>query len=159
MISWNWKAKAKKVYCNWKRCTKWKHRRLPGYVYLKTPSCGDQMFIHRSGCFLYVNYPLVFFLASYIIKLIGSINLFFEKKYSFLNTTTMETTVERLISLLFDKEAEIKELNELLIQMNEKLQAIQNEYARLHKLYSNLKNKKVKVIERKIGYKTTGGSK
>ena len=29
-----------------------------------------------------------------------------------LNTTTMETTVERLISLLFDKEAEIKELNE-----------------------------------------------
>lgn len=69
-----------------------------------------------------------------------------------LNTTTMETTVERLISLLFDKEAEIKELNELLIQMNEKLQAIQNEYAKLYKLYSNLKNKKVKVIERKIGY-------
>ena len=71
----------------------------------------------------------------------------------------METTVERLISLLFDKEAEIKELNELLIQMNEKLQAIQNEYAKLYKLYSNLKNKKVKVIERKIGYKTTGGEK
>ena len=69
-----------------------------------------------------------------------------------LNNTTMETTVERLISLLFDKEAEIKELNELLIQMNEKLQAIQNEYAKLYKLYSNLKNKKVKVIERKIGY-------
>ena len=68
----------------------------------------------------------------------------------------METTVERLISLLFDKEAEIKELNELLIQMNEKLQAIQNEYARLHKLYSNLKNKKVKVIERKIGYERKG---
>ena len=64
----------------------------------------------------------------------------------------METTVERLISLLFDKEAEIEELNELLIQMNEKLQAVQNEYAKLYKLYSNLKNKKVKVIERKIGY-------
>ena len=73
-----------------------------------------------------------------------------------LNTTTMETTVERLISLLFDKEAEIKELNELLIQMNEKLQAIQNEYAKLYKLYSNLKNKKVKVIERKIGYERKG---
>ena len=56
----------------------------------------------------------------------------------------METTVERLISLLFDKEAEIKELNELLIQMNEKLQAVQNEYAKLYKLYSNLKNKKGK---------------
>lgn len=38
------------------------------------------------------------------------------------------------------------------ILMNEKLQAIQNEYAKLYKLYSNLKNKKVKVIERKIGY-------
>ena len=71
----------------------------------------------------------------------------------------METTVERLISLLFDKEAEIKELNELLIQMNEKLQAIQNEYAKLYKLYSNLKNKKVKVIKEKIGYKTNGGEK
>ena len=68
----------------------------------------------------------------------------------------METTVERLISLLFDKEAEIKELNELLIQMNEKLQAVQNEYAKLYKLYSNLKNKKVKVIERKIGYERKG---
>jgi len=68
----------------------------------------------------------------------------------------METTVERLISLLFDKEAEIKELNELLIQMNEKLQAVQNEYAKLYKLYSNLKNKKVKVIERKIGYERIG---
>ena len=75
-----------------------------------------------------------------------------------LNTTTMETTVERLISLLFDKEAEIKELNELLIQMNEKLQAVQNEYAKLYKLYSNLKNKKVKVIERKIGYERKGVS-
>jgi len=70
----------------------------------------------------------------------------------------METTVERLISLLFDKEAEIKELNELLIQMNEKLQAIQNEYAKLYKLYSNLKNKKVKVNERKIGYERKGVS-
>lgn len=38
------------------------------------------------------------------------------------------------------------------ILVNEKLQAIQNEYAKLYKLYSNLKNKKVKVIERKIGY-------
>ena len=58
--------------------------------------------------------------------------------------------------MLFDKEAEIKELNELLIQMNEKLRAIQNEYAKLYKLYSNLKNKKVKVIERKIGYERKG---
>lgn len=68
----------------------------------------------------------------------------------------METLNERLLSLLLDKEAEIKELNELLIQMNEKLQAIQNEYAKLYKLYSNLKNKKVKVNERKIGYERKG---
>lgn len=70
----------------------------------------------------------------------------------------METTVERLISLLFDKDAEIKELNELLNQMNEKLQAIQNEYAKLYKLYSSLKNKKVKVTGRKIGYERKGVS-
>lgn len=71
----------------------------------------------------------------------------------------METLNERLLSLLLDKEAEIKELNELLIQMNEKLQAVQNEYAKLYKLYLKLKNKKVKITQ-KIGYKTTkGGSK
>lgn len=71
----------------------------------------------------------------------------------------METLNERLLSLLLDKEAEIKELNELLIQMNEKLQAVQNEYAKLYKLYLSQKNKKVKVTERKIGYKTEGGGK
>ncbi len=91
------------------------------------------------------------------LLLLASIDWTTPEQCSSLNTTTMETTVERLISLLFDKEAEIKELNELLIQMNEKLKAIQNEYAKLYKLYSNLKNKKVKVIERKIGYKTNGG--
>ena len=70
----------------------------------------------------------------------------------------METTVERLISLLFDKEAEIKELNELLIQMNEKLQAVQNEYAKLYKLYLSQKNERVKITQ-KIWYKTEGGGK
>jgi hypothetical protein len=70
----------------------------------------------------------------------------------------METLNERLLSLLLDKEAEIKELNELLIQMNEKLQAVQNEYAKLYKLYLSQKNKKVKITQ-KIGYKTGGGGK
>lgn len=70
----------------------------------------------------------------------------------------METLNERLLSLLLDKEAEIKELNELLIQMNEKLQAVQNEYAKLYKLYLSQKNKKVKITQ-KIGYKTGGGEK
>jgi len=92
------------------------------------------------------------------LLLLASIDWTAPEQCSSLNNTTMETTVERLISLLFDKEAEIKELNELLIQMNEKLQAIQNEYAKLYKLYSNLKNKKVKVNERKIGYERKGVS-
>jgi hypothetical protein len=70
----------------------------------------------------------------------------------------METLNERLLSLLLDKEAEIKELNELLIQMNEKLRAVQNEYAKLYKLYLSQKNKKVKITQ-KIGYKTGGGGK
>lgn len=70
----------------------------------------------------------------------------------------METLNERLLSLLLDKEAEIRELNELLIQMNEKLQAVQNEYAKLYKLYLSQKNKKVKITQ-KIGYKTEGGGK
>jgi len=93
------------------------------------------------------------------LLLLASIAWTTPEQCSSLNTTTMETTVERLISLLFDKEAEIKELNELLIQMNEKLQAVQNEYAKLYKLYLGLKNKKVKVIKEKIGYKTNGGEK
>lgn len=70
----------------------------------------------------------------------------------------METLNERLLSLLLDKEAEIKELNELLIQMNEKLQAVQNEYAKLYKLYLSQKNERVKITQ-KIGYKTEGGGK
>lgn len=70
----------------------------------------------------------------------------------------METLNGRLLSLLLDEEAEIKELNELLIQMNEKLQAVQNEYANLYKLYLSQKNKKVKITH-KIGYKTEGGGK
>lgn len=70
----------------------------------------------------------------------------------------METLNERLLSLLLDKEAEIKELNELLIQMNEKLQAVQNEYAKLYKLYISQKNERVKITQ-KIGYKTEGGGK
>lgn len=69
-----------------------------------------------------------------------------------LNNTTMETN-EKLLSLLFDKEAEIKELKDYIIQLQEKLQAIQSEYARLYQLHYKPKNAK-KVLQRKwIGYK------
>lgn len=108
-----------------------------------------------SICSLKKRWVLFWGVACHLL-LLASIAWTTPEQCSSLNTTTMETTVERLISLLFDKEAEIKELNELLIQMNEKLQAVQNEYAKLYKLYSNLKNKKVKVIERKIGYERKG---
>ena len=111
-----------------------------------------------SICSLKKRWVLFWGVACHLL-LLASIAWTTPEQCSSLNTTTMETTVERLISLLFDKEAEIKELNELLIQMNEKLQAVQNEYAKLYKLYLGLKNKKVKVIKEKIGYKTKGGEK
>ena len=64
----------------------------------------------------------------------------------------METN-EKLLSLLFDKEAEIKELKDYIIQLQEKLQAIQSEYARLYQLHYKTKKAK-KVLQRKrIGYK------
>ena len=64
----------------------------------------------------------------------------------------METN-EKLLSLLFDKEAEIKELKDYIIQLQEKLQAIQSEYARLYQLHYAPKKAK-KVMQRKrIGYK------
>lgn len=64
----------------------------------------------------------------------------------------METN-EKLLSLLFDKEAEIKELKDYIIQLQEKLQAIQSEYARLYQLHYKPKKAK-KVLQRKrIGYK------
>lgn len=64
----------------------------------------------------------------------------------------METN-EKLLSLLFDKEAEIKELKDYIIQLQEKLQAIQSEYARLYQLHYAPKKAK-KIMQRKrIGYK------
>ena len=65
----------------------------------------------------------------------------------------METVNEKLLSLLFDKEAEIKELKDYIIQLQTKLQAIQSEYARLYQLHYKPKKAK-KVLQRKrIGYK------
>ena len=64
----------------------------------------------------------------------------------------METN-EKLLSLLFDKEAEIKELKDYIIQLQEKLQAIQSEYARLYQLHYAPKKAKKIMQRKKIGYK------
>ena len=55
----------------------------------------------------------------------------------------METN-EKLLSLLFDKEAEIKELKDYIIQLQASLQAVQDEYAKLYQLhYAPKKAKKI----------------
>lgn len=64
----------------------------------------------------------------------------------------METVNEKLLTLLFDKEAQIKELSDYVVQLQAKLQAVQSEYARLYQLYYARK-KANKVLQRKkIGY-------
>ena len=65
----------------------------------------------------------------------------------------METVNEKLLALLFDKEAQIKELTDYVVQLQAKLQAVQSEYARLYQLHYAPKKAK-KVLQRKrIGYK------
>ena len=65
----------------------------------------------------------------------------------------MKTQLEKLLNLLLNKEAEIRELKDYIIQLQEKLQAIQSEYARLYQLHYKPKKAK-KVLQRKrIGYK------
>jgi len=65
----------------------------------------------------------------------------------------METVNEKLLTLLFDKEAQIKELSDYVVQLQAKLQAVQNEYARLYQLHYAPKKAR-KVMQRKrIGYK------
>ena len=65
----------------------------------------------------------------------------------------MESEIDKLLSLLFDKEAQIKELSDYVVQLQAKLQAVQSEYARLYQLHYKPKKAK-KVLQRKrIGYK------
>ena len=64
----------------------------------------------------------------------------------------METN-EKLLSLLFDKEAEIKELKDYIFKLQEKLQAIQSEYAKLYQLHYAPKKAKKVMQRKKIGYK------
>lgn len=65
----------------------------------------------------------------------------------------METIDEKLLLLLFDKEAQIKELSDYIVQLQQKLQAVQNEYAKLYKLYTAPKKAKKVLVRKKIGYK------
>ena len=68
----------------------------------------------------------------------------------------MKTQLEKLLSLLFKKEAEIKELSDYIVQLQQKLQAVQDEYAKLYQLHYAPKKAK-KVMQRKrIGYKQKG---
>lgn len=65
----------------------------------------------------------------------------------------METN-ERLLSLLFDKEADINELKNYILQLQTQLQATQTAYAKLYKLHYLKKAKKV-LQRKRIGYKTS----
>ena len=65
----------------------------------------------------------------------------------------METTDERLLLLLFDKEAEIKELQDYILQLQTQLQAVQDEYAKLYQLHYAPKKAKKVLVRKKIGYK------
>lgn len=68
----------------------------------------------------------------------------------------MKTQLEKLLSLLFKKETEIKELQDYILQLQTQLQAVQDEYAKLYQLHYAPKNAR-KVMQRKrIGYKQKG---
>lgn len=71
----------------------------------------------------------------------------------------MKTQLEKMLALLFTKEAEIKELQDFILQLQTQLQATQTEYAKLYKLHFLPKKKAVKVLRQRIGYKTKGGQK
>ena len=70
----------------------------------------------------------------------------------------MKTQLEKLLNLLLNKEAEIKELQDFILQLQTQLQATQNEYAKLYKLHFLSKKKAVKVLRTRIGYKQKGRS-
>jgi len=70
----------------------------------------------------------------------------------------METTDERLLLLLFDKEAEIKELQDYILQLQTQLQAVQDEYAKLYQLHYAPKKARKVMQRQRIGYKQKGRS-
>lgn len=68
----------------------------------------------------------------------------------------MKTQLEKLLSLLFKKEAEIKELSDYVVQLQQKLQAVQDEYAKLYQLHYAPKKARKVMQRQRIGYKQKG---
>ena len=65
----------------------------------------------------------------------------------------MEAINKKLLQLLFDKEAEIKELKDYIIQLQTGLQQVQNLYNKLYALHYP-RNKRKTIKKRiKIGFK------
>lgn len=64
----------------------------------------------------------------------------------------MESEIDKLLSLLFDKEAEIKELKQYILQLQDALQQTQNLYNKLYALHYLKKAKKI-IQRKKIGFK------
>jgi hypothetical protein len=66
----------------------------------------------------------------------------------------METINEQIVSLLLQKEADIIELKNMIIQLQTNLQITQQEYNKLYRLYYLRKNKVKKAIRKRIGFQT-----
>lgn len=64
----------------------------------------------------------------------------------------MESEIDKLLSLLFDKEAEIKELKQYILQLQDALQQTQSLYNKLYALHYLKKAKKI-IQRKKIGFK------
>jgi len=70
----------------------------------------------------------------------------------------MKTQLEKLLSLLFKKEAEIRELQDYILQLQTQLQAVQDEYAKLYQLHYAPKKARKVMQRQRIGYKQKGRS-
>lgn len=68
----------------------------------------------------------------------------------------MKTQLEKMVSLLFQKQQEIKELQDFILQTQDVLLQTQTAYAKLYKLHYLTKSK-VKRIRKIIGFKQEGG--
>lgn len=66
----------------------------------------------------------------------------------------METINEQIVSLLLQKEADIIELKNYILQLQTNLQITQQEYNKLYRLYYLRKNKVKKAIRKRIGFQT-----
>ena len=68
----------------------------------------------------------------------------------------MKNQLEKMVSLLFAKETEVKELQDFILQLQDTLLQTQQAYAKLYKLHYLTKSK-VRRIRKIIGFKQKGG--